>query len=469
MPRSTPRYTPRSGQPRRTANHLQNHKLLNLRQGAAGAGGSTRTRAVAVEQLAGGEAMGVNPLRSLRSVVRFRRPEFNRRYAQLQRTASIADVRLLARQRIPGGVFDYIDGAAEDEISYRRNELAFETLEFVPRILRDVSCIDTTTTLMGDRIPLPLALAPTGFTRMAHHQGEGAVARAAERARIPYCVSSLSTLSIEDVRAQTAGDLWFQVYVWRDKGLLEELLQRAAAAQYSTIVITVDTAVLGRRERDVRRGFTLPPRIGADTILDGLRNPRWTLDLLRAEPIVFANVARGVVGDRTDPVALADYVNSLFDPSLSWADIDWFRDRWPGRIVLKGIQSVDDALTAVKAGIDGIVISNHGGRQLDASPPPLSLVAPIRDAVGEQVAVVCDGGVRRGSHVLRAVASGADACMIGRPYLYGLCAGGQEGVTHVLDILEDGLRRSMALTGLTSIDEAGPELIRPVAPQLILN
>lgn len=397
--------------------------------------------------------------RTLRSVVRFRRLELNSTRRHLARTANIDDLRQLAKRRTPAGVFDYIDGAAEDELTYERNTSSFARIELSPQVLRDVSDIDPSTQLLGQTIPIPLVLAPTGFTRIADPQGELAVARAADRAGLPYCLSSLSTRSIEEVRSVSKGDLWFQVYVWRDKELLEEMLRRADASNYSTIVITVDTAVLGRRERDVRRGFELPPKIGLDTIVDGIRHPRWTWAFVRSEPIVFANVTGRSVGDGSDPVSLASYIDGQFDPSLSWDDIGWFRDRWPGKIVLKGVQRVSDAVKAADRGVDAIALSNHGGRQLDGAPPPIELVGPVADAVGDRVEIICDGGLRRGSDILKAVALGATACMTGRPYLYGLAAAGEPGVDFVLDYFQSGLTRTMALTGCRSVDELSPELV----------
>jgi L-lactate dehydrogenase (cytochrome) len=272
-------------------------------------------------------------------------------------------------------------------------------------------------------------------------------------------LSTLGTRSIEEVRAVSTGDLWFQVYVWRDKELLGEMLQRAAAAEYSTIVITVDTAVLGRRERDVRSGFTLPPKLGLDTLLDGALHPAWTWDFLRADPISFANVVGKSVGDGSDAVSLAAYMNSQFDPALSWDDIDWFRERWAGKVVLKGIQTVADALLAAERGVDAIALSNHGGRQLDGAPPPIELVAPVREAVGDRLEILCDGGVRRGSDVVKAAALGANGAMSGRAYLYGLGAGGERGVDHVLFLLDESIRRTLALVGARTFEELGPEFV----------
>jgi L-lactate dehydrogenase (cytochrome) len=407
-----------------------------------------------------GQHGAMSTLDTLRSVLRFAPIEGDRDARRLSRGANVGDLRHMARRRLPRGVFDYIDGAAEDEWTAARNVRAFDRLEFVPRILRDVSDVDTSTTLLGSRLPLPLVLAPTGFTRMAHSQGELAVARAAGRAGIPYSLSTLATRSIEEVAAVNDRDHWFQVYVWRDRGLVEELLARARAAGYSTILITVDTAVLGRRERDVRSGFTLPPKIGLRTLLDGALHPAWTWDFVRAEPISFANLIGKGVGDGSDPVSLADYINSQFDPGLSWDDLDWFRQRWDGPIVLKGVQSVEDAVIAAENGVDAVALSNHGGRQLDGAPPPVDLVAPVAQAVGDRIEILCDGGIRRGSDIVKAVALGARACMVGRPYLYGLAAAGEQGVDWVLDFLADGVRRTLALTGRRSVAELDETLVR---------
>ena len=398
--------------------------------------------------------------RTLRSVLRFRQFEADPVLRRLSKAASVADLRRIAERRLPGGVFDYIDGGAEDERTLQRNSAAFEQLEFRPRILRDVSNIDTSTTLLGQPLDFPLVLAPTGFTRIADSQGELAVARAAERAGIPYTLSTLSTRSIEEVAAVSNGRKWFQVYAWRDRELLKEMLQRATQNNYEAIMITVDTAVLGRRERDIRRGFTLPPKIGLDTIFAGALHPAWTWDFIRAEPIAFANVVGRSVGDGTDPITLSEYINNQFDPALSWDHVEWFRQHWDGPIILKGVQSLEDAHLAANAGVEAIALSNHGGRQLDGSPPPLELVAPIADAVGDRVEILCDGGIRRGSDIVKAVSLGARACMAGRAYLYGLAAGGERGVDHVLDHLRDGVTQTLALAGTARIEDTTPDLVR---------
>jgi len=397
---------------------------------------------------------------TLRSVVRFRRYERDRTTRKLSKAADVSDLRALAKKRMPGGCFDYIDGAAQDEVTAANNVSAYKNYYFRPRVLRDVAAINTSTTLLGGRIPFPLMIAPTGFDRIAHSQGELAVARAAHRMGIPYSLSTMGTRSIEEVAEVNDGRKWFQVYVWRDKPVLKEMLERAAAAEYEGIMITVDTAVLGRRERDVRRGFSLPPKVGLDTIFDGIKHPRWTADFLRAEPIQFANVkGSSAVGDGSTPVTLSDYINSQFDPALSWSDIEWFRDNWPGMIMIKGVQTVEDAVIAADMGLDGVILSNHGGRQLDYAPSPIDLVAPVADAVGNRTSIICDGGVRRGSDIVKAVAMGADACMIGRAYFYALGAAGERGVDWVLEFLRAGVEHTMALSGVGSIDDLDRDLI----------
>ena len=397
---------------------------------------------------------------TLRSVVRFREFERDPVKRRLSRVADVGDLRRLAKRRLPAGVFDYIDGAAEDEVAATNNIRAFDRYEFKPRVLRDVAEIDTSTDFLGQTIPFPLILAPTGFDRIAHSQGELAVARAASRANLPYSLSTMGTRSIEEIAGVNGGRKWFQVYVWRDRGMVKEMLDRAAVAGYEGIMITVDTAVLGRRERDVRRGFSLPPKIGLDTIVDGAFHPGWTWDFIRAEPITFSNVATGAeMGDGSTAVSLSEYINSQFDPSLSWDDITWFQENWPGKVMIKGVQTVDDAVIAADMGLDGVILSNHGGRQLDGAPAPIDLVAPVADAVKGRTAVICDGGIRRGSDIVKAVCLGADACMAGRAYFYALGAAGEQGVDWVLDFLEQGVRRTMVLSGVGSVAELDRDLV----------
>jgi L-lactate dehydrogenase (cytochrome) len=401
----------------------------------------------------------VNPYRTLRSVVRLGPLETDPVERRLNRAASVADLRRMARRRLPGGVFDYIDGGAEDERSLAANVEAFGRVGYRPRVLRGLGSVEIGSHLLGQPVSYPLALAPTGFTRIADPDGELAVARAAARAGLPYTLSTLGTRSIEEVRAVSDGRLWFQVYAWRDRGLLLEMIQRARAGAYEALVLTVDTAVLGRRERDVRRGFSLPPQIGWRTAVDGARHPAWTLAFVTSEPIRFANVTGRSVGDGTTPVTLSDYINSQFDQGLSWSDVEWMRANWNGALVLKGIQSVADARLAADAGVDAIALSNHGGRQLDGAPAPFDLVGPVAEAVGGRTEIICDGGVRRGSDIVKAVAAGATACMAGRAYLYGLGAAGERGVDRVLEWFAADLRRTMTLLGAGSVSDLDPSLL----------
>ena len=400
-------------------------------------------------------------LRTLRSVLRFRRRARTRAERLRAQAANIDDLRSLALRRLPSGVFNYIDGGAEDEVTMRANSAAFRRWNFAPRVLCDVSQVDTSTTLLGRRLPIPLVLAPAGFSRMPDPDGELAVARAAARAGLPYSLSTVATRSIEEVAAAADGCNWFQLYPLRDRELTRDLVRRAAGAGYQAMMPTVDMAVSGRRERDVRHGFTLPPQIGLGTILDGIRHPGWTWRFIRSEPIVFSNVIGRSAADGTTPVALADFINTQFDPGFSWQDVAWLRDVWQGALVLKGIQTVADARIAADHGCDAIVLSNHGGRQLDGAPPALDLVAPVADAVGDRVAVICDGGVRRGGDIVKALALGAHACMAGRAYLYGLGAGGEAGVDYAIELLAEEMHRTMALIGCTSVAQISRAHVAP--------
>lgn len=408
-----------------------------------------------------GSSSVAQSVETLRSVMRFRKLELDAAARRLGRAASVHDLRRIAKRRLPRGVFDYIDGGADDEHTLAANADGFARIGFRPRVLRGVGAIDTSTRLLGRPLPYPLVLAPTGFTRIADPEGELAVARAAAKVGLPYTLSTLGTRSIEDVADVSGGPKWFQVYVWRDRRLVEEMIARAQAHGYEAIVLTVDTAVLGRRERDVRRGFSLPPKIGPGTIIDGAVHPGWTWDFVRSEPIRFANVVGGTVGDGTDAVSLAEYVNSQFDPELSWDDLEWLRARWDGPLVVKGIQTVEDARIAADLGVEAIALSNHGGRQLDFAPAIVDLIAPVVDAVGDRVEIICDGGIRRGSDIVKAIALGANAAMAGRAYLYGLGAAGEQGVDFVLNLLHDDMKRAMALLGTRTVADLTGELLDP--------
>jgi L-lactate dehydrogenase (cytochrome) len=393
--------------------------------------------------------------------MRFRRFETDPVARRLHRAVGVGDLRRIARRRLPRGVFDYIDGAAEDERTLAANTDAYARVTFRPRVLRGVAAADPSTTLLGKPLAYPLVLAPTGFTRIAHPQGELAVARAAARAGLPYSLSSLATRSIEEVAVASDGRNWFQLYLFRDRGLVRELLARARAAGFEALVFTVDLTVHGRRERDLRHGFTLPPQLGLDTLVDGMLHPAWTWEFARAEPIRFANIEGAAVGDGSTPIDLGEYMHNAMEPAISWRDLEWLRSEWGGPVVLKGVQTVADAVLAADAGVDAVVLSNHGGRQLDGAPATLPLVAPVADAVGGRVEIICDGGVRRGSDIVKAVSLGANACMAGRAYLYGLGAAGERGVDFVLDLFRADVERVMMLLGVGRIADLGPDLVAP--------
>lgn len=344
-------------------------------------------------------------------------------------------------------MFDYVDGAAEAEINLRRARAAFERVEFHPSVLRDVSAVDTTTTILGRNSALPLAFAPTGFTRMMHHQGERACVRAAARAGVPYALSTMGTTSIEDLaEAAPEADKWFQLYVWRDRGRSKELIERAREAGYHALVLTVDVPVAGARLRDLRNGLTIPPTLTLRTLIDGARHPAWWFNLFTTEPLSFASMSRS-------PSSLQAMIDTMFDAGVTFEDVAWLRDTWPRSLVVKGIQTVPDARQVVDLGADAVVVSNHGGRQLDRAPVPLELLPEVVDAVGDRAEVLLDTGVRTGADVVAAVALGARACLIGRAYLYGLMAGGQPGVERATDILTAEIKRTIQLLGVRSVSE----------------
>jgi L-lactate dehydrogenase (cytochrome) len=379
-----------------------------------------------------------------------RDPAQSRLEARLERCASIGDVRALARRRVPPAVFDYVDGAAGTETTLRRSRQAYSRVQFTPRVLRDVSMVDLSRDLLGTASALPFAFAPTGFTRMMHHVGEPAVATVAGEAGIPYALSTLGTTSVEALAAAApATRRWFQLYVWRDRERSEELVQRVAAAGYDTLILTVDTAVGGIRLRDVRNGLTIPPRLSARTMAQMALYPRWWANLLTTEPLEFASLSStgGTVGD---------LLTDVFDPTIGPEHIAWLRSIWPGTVMLKGVQSVDDALIAADLGVDAIVLSNHGGRQIDMGNVPLELLPDVAAAVGDRVEVYVDGGITSGADIVAALALGARGTLIGRAYLYGLMAGGADGVRRVVSILEKDLRTTMQLLGASSIAELEP-------------
>lgn len=367
---------------------------------------------------------------------------------------TIADLRSVARRRTPRSVFDYTDGAAEAEISLRRARALFRNLEFRPSILHDVSGVDTTTDFLGKPSAQPFAFAPTGFTRMMHHKGERAVVRVAERRDIPYALSTMGTTSIEDVAA-AAPDArkWFQLYVWKDRSAGEDLMARAKAAGFEALMLTVDVPVAGARLRDARNGFAIPPALTVKTVLDAATHPAWWLNLLTTEPLTFASLS-------TWDGTVAELLDKLFDPTMTIADLEWLRASWDGPLIIKGIQTVDDARRVTDAGADAIVLSNHGGRQLDRAPVPLRLLPDVAEAVGDRTEVWVDTGVMSGADVVASLALGARAALVGRAYLYGLMAGGERGVDRAAEILSREVRRTMALLGVASVGELGPQHVR---------
>jgi len=351
-------------------------------------------------------------------------------------------------------VFDYTDGAAGEEISLQRSRAAYARVEFQPSALQDVSTVDTSTMVLGRPAALPLMFGPTGFTRMMHTEGESAVARVASRTGIPYALSTMGTTSIEHLAAAAPeGRRWFQLYLWRDRAASLDFVVRAREAGYEALVLTVDTPVAGARLRDVRNGLTIPPSLSLRTFGEGALHPAWWFDLLTTEPLEFASLNRfeGTV---------AELVSQMFDPAATIADVAWLRSVWDGPLVVKGIQTVPDALAVVDAGADGVIVSNHGGRQLDRAPTPLEVLPAVVDAVGDRTEVYVDGGVMSGSDVVTAVAFGARAALVGRAYLYGLMAGGEQGVQRVAEILRDEVAGTMALLGVTSVSELGSDHVR---------
>lgn len=387
---------------------------------------------------------------------------FRLRRHRLERAHNIADLRRLARKRLPAPMFHYIDGGGGDEWTLRRNITAFDRYELLPRYLIDVQQIDTSTTVLGQPIEWPVVCAPTGMSRLFHHEGEVAVARATAASGTLYSLSSLSSVSIEDVAAASDGPKMFQIYVFRDRELNKELIRRSRKAGYVALCLTVDVPVHGNRERDVRTGMTIPPALTLRSLLDMVRHPRWAWHQVRGKPVVLANVVHKIAEGSRSVSTLAQYIHSQFDPTVTWRDAAWMIQEWGGPFAIKGILTPADAKRAVEIGASAVIVSNHGGRQLDGVPAPIEVLPEILDAVGDGAEVILDGGIRRGGHVLKALALGARACMIGRPYLYGLGAAGEAGVSRALEILRTEFTRDMALLGCRSIGEIGRGCVRRV-------
>lgn len=374
---------------------------------------------------------------------------------RVERASSIAELRQIALRRTPRAVFDYTDGAAGREISMRRSRDAYARVEFRPRVLRDVTTVDPSVPVLGQRSAYPFLLSPTGFTRMMHNDGEPAVARAARDLGIPYTLSTLGTTSLESLAEQVPdARRWFQLYVRRDQpDQRYELAERAARHGYEAIMLTVDTVVGGTRHRDVRNGLSVPPQLTYRTLAGMARFPWWWADLLTSEPLEFASL-------RSTGGTVGEMMSAVFDPGLTLVDIAWLRDNIPTKLIVKGVQHADDARALADAGVDAIVLSNHGGRQLDRSVVPLELLPEVRAAVGDRLEVFIDGGMLTGSDAVAAVGLGADAVLCGRAYLYGLMAGGEAGVRRAVELLADEVEQTMRLLGVTALDEIEPGMVR---------
>lgn len=379
---------------------------------------------------------------------------------QLRRARNVADLRLIARRRLPRPIFDYIEGGADDEVSLRRNVNAFARYELVPDVLNDVSSIRTDTTIFGQPSRWPLILSPTGLTRMFHGDAELAVARAAARHGLIYSLSTMGTTRIEELAEVSAGPKVFQIYVFKDRGLTAEFIARCKEAGFHGLILTVDTPVAGNRERDRASGLSLPPRLTPRSLLSFALHPFWSIPALTGAKFDLANVSHRVDALAARSMSLFDYIAGQFDRSVGWRDVEWLAREWDGPLAIKGIMTPEDAKRSMDSGATGVMISNHGGRQLDGAPAPVDQIAAVRDAVGDGPDVICDGGIRRGSDVVKALALGATACSIGRPYLYGLAAGGEAGVDRVLALLGEEFERSLALAGVNDIARLTRRFVR---------
>lgn len=384
----------------------------------------------------------------LRPMLSLRPTAASREHRVANGAHSVTDLRAIAARTVPRSVFDYVDGGAENEVGITASRAAFDAVRFAPRVLRSVDTVSTATQLWDTTLSMPLILAPTGFTRLAHHHGEVAVARAAGAAGVPYVLSVMGTSSIEQVaQAAPQTQRWFQLYVWRDRNLSERLMARAAAAGCPVLVVTVDVPTGGARLRDLHNGFTMPPTITPSVALNMARHPRWLTNMLTSEPLAFASMEENPGGG----VGVAEVMARMFDPTVSFEDLNWIRRHWPHKLVVKGLTSPDDARRAVDLGADGVVVSDHGGRQLDRTATPLLRLPRIAEAVGRSAVVMLDGGVRTGADLVAARAYGADAVLIGRAYLYGLMAAGRPGVDRALHLIRADVERTLRLLGLTDV------------------
>jgi L-lactate dehydrogenase (cytochrome) len=390
-------------------------------------------------------------IKDLAPLMQFKVPELNAKKRRLEAALTIHDLRAIAKKRTPKAAFDYTEGAAEAEISLTRARQAFEDIEFQPSILRDVSRVSTGWDVLGAPVAQPFGIAPTGFTRMMQTEGEIAGAHAAAKAGIPFSLSTMGTTAIEDVKAANPhGRNWFQLYMWKDRDRSMALVERAAAAGFDTLLVTVDVPVAGARLRDKRNGFSIPPQLTLGTVVNALPRPEWWINFLTTEPLAFASLDRwsGTVGELLD---------TMFDPTVTFEDLAWIKDQWPGKVVVKGVQNLADAKKLADLGVDGITLSNHGGRQLDRAPIPFHLLPSVAREVGNDLEVHLDTGIMSGADIVASVALGARFTMIGRAYLYGLMAGGEAGVDRAVQILSDQIARTMRLLGVNSLEELEPK------------
>lgn len=381
-------------------------------------------------------------------------------FRQLKNCHNVDDLRLLAKQRLPGPIFHYIDGAADDEVTYRRNTSAFEDCDLVPNVLAGVENIDMSVTVMGQKLDLPIFCSPTALQRLFHHDGERAVAKAAEKFGTMFGVSALGTVTLKEIGDMISTPKLFQFYFHKDRGLNDAMVERAQAANFNALALTVDTITGGNRERDLYTGFTSPPKLTLKSLLSFAIHPGWALNYFFGEAFELAELKDFVQQGSNVSISIGDYFANMLDQSMSWSDAEALKAKWDGPFCLKGIMSVADAKKAVDIGADAIMISNHGGRQLDGSRSPFDQISEISDAVGDKIDVILDGGIRRGTHVLKAIAAGAKACSGGRMYLYSLAAAGQPGVEKALGNLKAEIQRDMKLLGVTSISQIDRSMLR---------
>lgn len=372
---------------------------------------------------------------------------------------SIADLRDLARRRVPRAIFEYADRGSYDEVTFSRNRRDLDALEFRQRVMVDVSKQQLTTTILGEKWSIPVAIGPTGLTGLFHGNGEMLGARAAEAYGVPFCLSTMSICSIEDVRSAVKKPFWFQLYLMRDRGFNAELIERAQAAECSALMLTVDMPIQGLRRRDAKNGLSIPPRLTARNVWEVALRPSWALKVLLGKRRTFGNLA-GRMNDTGGLTTLSQWIGSQFDPTVTWKDIEWVRSRWPGKLIVKGILDAEDARIACDNGIDALVVSNHGGRQLDGGPSTISVLPEVAEAVGNRCEVMFDGGVQSGQDILKALALGARGCLIGKAFLYALAAQGERGVTTALDILSRELQVSLALTGTNDVEKVSRNILR---------